>query len=93
MRFACAKELLCKEKVGRASDFNIERGSFSNSYGMSYIHDQLAALKFSHHWQAKEIIVEATPAQDAVIDGETAGETPCQIKTIPSAVRILVPDA
>ena len=67
--------------------------TFSVSQTIQDIHDQLAALKFSHHWQAKEIIVEATPAQDAVIDGETAGETPCQIKTIPSAVRILVPDA
>jgi YegS/Rv2252/BmrU family lipid kinase len=65
--------------------------TFSISQSIQDVSEQLASLKFSHRWQAKEIIVEAAPVQDAVIDGETAGETPCHIKTIPSAVGILVP--
>ncbi len=43
------------------------------------------------HWQAKEITIEADPPQTVQTDGEVIGQTPITIKTLPKAVRIIVP--
>lgn len=41
------------------------------------------------HKQASEITIESDPPQPVQIDGEMAGETPVNIKVLPSEVRIL----
>lgn len=46
-----------------------------------------------HHWQAREVTVEADPPQTVQADGEPAGETPLSIRLIPRAVRLVVPAA
>jgi diacylglycerol kinase (ATP) len=44
-----------------------------------------------HHWQAREIVVEADPPQTAWIDGEAHGQTPFTATVIPHAVTVVVP--
>jgi diacylglycerol kinase family enzyme len=65
--------------------------TFNVSQSNQELKNQLTKLKLTNHWQAKEVIVEASPDQDVVIDGEPAGKTPCKIETIAAAVKILVP--
>jgi YegS/Rv2252/BmrU family lipid kinase len=55
------------------------------------IREDLNKFRIQHHWQAKQITVESDPHQSAVIDGEPAGNTPCQIRVVPGAVQVLVP--
>ncbi len=45
------------------------------------------------HQQASEITIESDPPQPVQIDGEMAGETPINIKVLPSEVRILSKDS
>jgi diacylglycerol kinase family enzyme len=45
-----------------------------------------------HHWQAREITIEADPPQHVIGDGELWGETPISLKVLPQAVRFLVPE-
>jgi YegS/Rv2252/BmrU family lipid kinase len=42
-----------------------------------------------HHWQAKEISIDADPPQNIQVDGEIGWETPINIKVIPGAVKVL----
>lgn len=42
-----------------------------------------------HHWQAKEIIIDADPPQSIQVDGEIGWETPVNIKVLPGAVKVL----
>ena len=42
-----------------------------------------------HHWQAKEISIDADPPQNIQVDGEIGWETPVNIKVIPGVVKIL----
>jgi YegS/Rv2252/BmrU family lipid kinase len=44
-----------------------------------------------HHWQAREITIEADPPQHVIGDGELWGETPVNLKVLPQAVRFVVP--
>jgi diacylglycerol kinase family enzyme len=44
-----------------------------------------------HHWQAREIAIEADPPQRVVGDGEYWGETPIAVTIVPQAVRFLAP--
>ncbi len=44
-----------------------------------------------HHWQGKEIVVEADPPQDVWIDGEAHGQTPFTATVIPQALEVVVP--
>jgi diacylglycerol kinase (ATP) len=41
-------------------------------------------------WQGREISLQAEPSQTVWIDGEEAKETPCTIKIVPKALRVLV---
>jgi YegS/Rv2252/BmrU family lipid kinase len=45
-----------------------------------------------YHWQARQIRVDAKPAQPVQIDGEVGDETPVSIKVIPGAVKVIVPE-
>ena len=47
--------------------------------------------EYLHHWQAREIIIEADPPQPVQMDGEMVGETPVNIRVVPRLVRILAP--
>ena len=42
-------------------------------------------------WRAKEITIQAEPAQVLWLDGEASGETPATIRVVPHAVKIVVP--
>ena len=43
-----------------------------------------------HHWQAREITIEAAPPQRVIGDGELWGETPISLTVLPQAARFLV---
>jgi YegS/Rv2252/BmrU family lipid kinase len=47
--------------------------------------------EYIHHWQAREISIEADPPQPVQMDGELAGESPVSIQVVPGLVRILTP--
>lgn len=42
-------------------------------------------------WRGKEILVETTPPQAVLADGEDAGMTPVDVTVVPGAVGVLVP--
>ena len=44
---------------------------------------------YIHHWQAREITIEADPPQPIQLDGELVGETPASVKVVPGLVRVL----
>jgi diacylglycerol kinase (ATP) len=44
-----------------------------------------------HHWQVREVTVEADPPQTVQVDGEILAKTPVSFKVVPGAVKILVP--
>jgi YegS/Rv2252/BmrU family lipid kinase len=43
-----------------------------------------------HHWQAREITIDADPPQRVIGDGELWGETPISLTVLPQAARFLV---
>jgi diacylglycerol kinase (ATP) len=43
-----------------------------------------------HHWQARQITIDADPDQPVQVDGEMAGRTPISIRVVPKAVKVLV---
>lgn len=43
------------------------------------------------HWHAREISITADPPQGIEADGESLGDTPVQVKVLPSALHVLVP--
>lgn len=44
-----------------------------------------------HHWQARQITVQADPPQPVVGDGEAWGDSPISAKVLPGAIRIIAP--
>lgn len=44
-----------------------------------------------YHWRAKEITLDADPAQDVWVDGESGWQTPITISAMPRALEIVVP--
>ena len=44
-----------------------------------------------HTWQAREILVEASPSQPMQVDGELAGRTPAALQVIPRMVNVPIP--
>jgi YegS/Rv2252/BmrU family lipid kinase len=58
----------------------------------SYLLDVGKAQAGVHHWQGKEIKVEADPPQTSWIDGELFGPTPYSITAIHQGVSIVVPE-
>jgi YegS/Rv2252/BmrU family lipid kinase len=45
-----------------------------------------------HHWQVREVGVEADIPQQVHADGEICGSTPISIQVVPAAVKIIAPD-
>jgi YegS/Rv2252/BmrU family lipid kinase len=43
------------------------------------------------HWRAREIVVESNPLSIVQCDGEMIGETPMNIRVLPSVLQIVVP--
>ncbi|MFC2053039.1 diacylglycerol/lipid kinase family protein [Chloroflexota bacterium] len=44
-----------------------------------------------HHWQARQIVIEASPSQLVHLDGEMWGETPVTVKVLSGVLPILTP--
>ncbi len=44
-----------------------------------------------HHWQVREVTIEANPPQLVQADGEMLGPTPVSIHVLPDAVQIRIP--
>ncbi|MBN1287261.1 MAG: hypothetical protein JXB47_17815, partial [Anaerolineae bacterium] len=44
-----------------------------------------------HHWQAREIVIEADPPQAFQGDGDMWGKTPVEVRALPDAVRVMMP--
>ena len=44
------------------------------------------------HWQAREITIVSEPPQAVTLDGELLHPTPLNIRLVPNAVRVIVPD-
>ena len=49
-------------------------------------------LKQVEYFQAKQIRIEAERPLDLYADGESAGRTPVEIRILPGALRVIVPD-
>jgi YegS/Rv2252/BmrU family lipid kinase len=45
-----------------------------------------------HHWQVRQVAIQAEPSQAVQSDGEIIGETPIITKILPQALRIIVPE-
>ena len=61
------------------------------SISKQLLHTGDSELKI-HHWQGREITLQADPPQDVWIDGEIGGETPFNTSVIPKALEIVVPE-
>jgi YegS/Rv2252/BmrU family lipid kinase len=55
------------------------------------ITDRMPDRETFHHWQAREITIEATPSQLVHADGEVIGRTPITLKVLPGALSVLTP--
>jgi YegS/Rv2252/BmrU family lipid kinase len=44
------------------------------------------------HWQGKAIRIDSDPAQAVHLDGDPFTETPVEIKVLPGAIRVVVPE-
>ena len=58
----------------------------------SYLLDVGKSQMGVHHWQGREVYVEADPPQTSWIDGELYGPTPYEISVIPGGVPVVVPE-
>lgn len=45
------------------------------------------------HWKAERIIVDTTPPQNVLIDGEAAGQTPLTVECLPKSLKVIVPSS
>ena len=61
------------------------------SISKQLLHTGDSELKI-HHWQGREITLQADPSQDVWIDGEVGGETPFHTSVMPQALEIVVPE-
>jgi YegS/Rv2252/BmrU family lipid kinase len=59
--------------------------------GSSPAESDVETTRLVRHWQAKEIMLQATPASAVQCDGEMIGDTPKQISILPAAVQIVLP--
>lgn len=53
-------------------------------------HDAIPGAQF---WEGKEITIVCDPPLPLQVDGDAAGRTPCTIRVLPSALRVIVPGA
>lgn len=58
----------------------------------SYLLNLGEAKNHINYWQVKNVRIEADPPQPIWIDGEPFGETPVEVKVIPAAVQVVVPE-
>ena len=43
------------------------------------------------HWRVKQATIQAEPAQATQVDGDALGKTPMTVRSIPQALRVIVP--
>jgi diacylglycerol kinase family enzyme len=43
------------------------------------------------HWQVKQVVIDSEPVQATQIDGDTLGATPVSVRSLPGALRVVVP--
>ncbi len=58
----------------------------------NYLFKQDGSDNGIYHWRAREITLEAEPAQEVWLDGEPGGTTPFTARVLPQALEIVVPD-
>jgi diacylglycerol kinase family enzyme len=51
-------------------------------------HDSLRGLQ---HWQVHHAIIQADPPQTTQVDGDSLGHTPMAVRSLPQALRVVVP--
>lgn len=59
---------------------------------------QLAAQRYAeiagaHYWSGRQISITCDPPLPLQVDGDAAGRTPCAIRVLPGALRVIVPGA
>ena len=64
-------------------------GKLLLKYGVE--HSNRLSEDLFHHWQGRQISIEADPPQPVHIDGEVVGPIPVSIDILPKAIRVLVP--
>jgi YegS/Rv2252/BmrU family lipid kinase len=52
-------------------------------------HDHISG---AHFWSGAEISVTCDPPLPLQVDGDAAGTTPCTVRVLPAALRVIVPD-
>jgi diacylglycerol kinase (ATP) len=43
------------------------------------------------HWQVRSAVIDAQPTQATQVDGDTLGTTPLSVRSLPKALRVIVP--
>lgn len=43
------------------------------------------------HWQVRHAVIDAEPAQSTQVDGDSLGTTPLSVRSVPRALRVIVP--
>jgi len=51
-------------------------------------HDSLGGLQ---HWQVHHALIQADPPQTTQVDGDSLGHTPIAVRSLPQALRVVVP--
>ncbi len=67
-----------------------DRGLVSVASSAASIADLTLNTDALHHWQARDIIIDADPPQSTQGDGEVWGETPIRISVLPQAVNVII---
>ncbi|MFM8320866.1 MAG: diacylglycerol/lipid kinase family protein [Chloroflexota bacterium] len=49
------------------------------------------ALGRMRHWQVRQALITADPPQSVQVDGDPFGSTPLRVRSIPQALRVIVP--
>jgi len=49
------------------------------------------SLGLLKHWQVQHAVIDSEPAQATQIDGDTLGATPVSVRSLPGALRVIVP--
>lgn len=50
-------------------------------------------VRGAHYWSGTEVTVTCDPPLPVQVDGDPAGTTPCTVRIIPAALRVIVPDS
>jgi YegS/Rv2252/BmrU family lipid kinase len=49
-------------------------------------------IRGAHFWSGAEISITCDPPLPVQVDGDAAGRTPCTVRVLPAALRVIVPD-